>query len=83
MVRFLKFARLLKMIRAVKANRILGRMFMRYEIDQDVFKIGKEAGGCVCVCVWLCVVSYGIQSLNSVEHQIPLNPCIPLLQLFC
>ena len=24
------------------------------------------------------MVLYGIQSLNSVENQIPLNPCIPL-----
>ena len=39
MLRFFKFARLLKMLRALKANRIVERMFVRYEINNEIFKI--------------------------------------------
>ena len=76
LLRFFKFARLLKMLRAVKANRIIARMMIRYEFNQDAFKMLRNTviilgSFHLVVCVWAgvaCKKGEQMEQDDEVRH---------------
>jgi len=73
LIRMLKFLRIIKMVRAIKASTIVSRVFVRYEINQDFFKIVRNiitilVSFHLIVCIWK-----GLGSETDPESWIMLN----------